>query len=138
MKWDRSALISIVYGLFFSLYSWYIAMNPSNFGHYKGDNWSYFFKFLLISTYCFFILQGILLKSKNWGVLLLLPLCLLAATILVGLIVIWLVTWGGGNLFDPDRNDMVLGALLMLIGTYFSLRLIRPGGRRINRAGKKR
>jgi hypothetical protein len=83
-------------------------------------------------------LQGLVLRSKNWGLLLLLPPAILAAAVVAGYLLVGLIRLGGGDLLNRDSADMVLAALLMLVGTYFSLRLIRPGGRRINRARKKR
>ncbi len=150
MKSDRSFWLMILYFLFTFLYTLYIiSHHPAEnslhrSGHainswaYKRDNWAYYLKFLLISGYLFFILQGLALRSKSWGILLLLPLALLAATILAGFLIVWILRLGGGTLLDRDDTDMVLTTGLLLIGTYFSLRLIRPGGRRINRAGKKR
>ena len=138
MKWDRSALITLVYGLFVLLYAVYIAMSPGYFGDHKGRHWGYFLEFLLVSNYCYFILQGLVLRSKNWGLLLLLPPVILAAAIATGYLLVGLIRLGGGDLLNRDSADMVLGVLLLLVGTYFSLRFIRPGSRRINRAGKKR
>ena len=138
MKWDRSALITLVYGLFVLLYAIYIVMSRGHFGADKGRHWGYYLEFLLVSNYCYFILQGLVLRSKNWGLLLLLPLVILAAIIVAGYILVGLIRLGGGDLLNRDSADMVLGVLLMLVGSYFGLRLIRPGGRRINRARKKR
>ena len=138
MKWDRSALITLVYGLFVLLYAVYIAMSPEYFGDHTGRHWGYFLEFLLVSNYVYFVLQGLVLRSKNWGLLLLLPPAILAAAIATGYLLVGLIRLGGGDLLNRDSADMVLGVVLLLAGTYFSLRLIRPGGRRINRAGKKR
>ena len=142
MKWDRSALITLVYGLFTLLYTGYIVTHR---GVIRGvydivtyPRWSYFLGFILIGNYLYFILQGLLLRSRNWGVLLLLPLALFVATFLVGYALVGLIRLGGGNLLDGDGPDMFLTAGLFLVGSYFSLRLIDPGGRRINRTGKKR
>ncbi len=130
MKWDRSALITLVYGLFVLLYAVYIVMSRGHFRGDKGRHWGYFLEFLLVSNYCYFVLQGLVLRSKNWGLLLLLPPVILAAAIIAGYILVGLIRLGGGDLLDRDSADMVLGASLMLVGSYFSLRLIRPGKKR--------
>lgn len=138
MKWDRSSLITLVYGLFALLYAVYVAMSPGHFGNHKGRQWAYFLEFLLVSNYLYFILQGLVLRSKAWGLLLLLPPGLLAVSIITGYLLVGLIRLGGGDLLDRDNADMVLATLLLLVGTYFSLRLVRPGGRKVNRGGKKR
>ena len=141
-KWDRSFLLTLVYGVFILLYTGYIVTHR---GVIRGvddivtyPRWSYFLWFILIGNYLYFILQGLLLRSRNWGILFLLPLALFVATFLVGYALVGLIRLGGGNLLDGDGPDMFLTAGLFLAGSYFSLRLIRPGGRKINRAGKKR
>lgn len=142
LKWDRSFLITLVYSLFTILYTGYIITHR---GIIRGvddvvsyPRWGYLMGFLFVGNYLYFILQGLVLRSKNWGVLLLIPPCLFVANFITGYLLVGLVRLGGGSLLDEDGPDMVLAAGLLLIGTYFSLRLIRPGGRRINRAGKKR
>ncbi|MHA4806726.1 hypothetical protein ACX0G9_01400 [Flavitalea flava] len=129
MKFDRSLLLMIVYGLFTLLYSIYIGNHPVVFGNQKGTSWWYYLKFLLIGNYFFFILQGIILRSKNWGILLLLPIGLLAATIIAGYIMVGIIRMGGGDLLDKDIADRILAALIFLTGSYFALRLIKPGRR---------
>lgn len=143
LKWDHSFLISLVYGLFTVLYTAYIIKHPgvTRNGHFDlliFTRWAYFLEFMVVGNYVYFILQGLVLRSKNWGLLLLLPLGLFAATIIAGYFLVGLIRLGGGDLLDKDGADMILVTLLLLVGTYFSLRLVRPRGRRINREGKKR
>ena len=138
MKWDRSALITLVYGWFVLLYAIYITLSQGHFGADRGRQWAYYLEFMLVSNYCYFVVQGLVLRSKNWGLLLLLPPAILVAAIVAGYLLVGLIRLGGGDLLNRDGADMVLGVLLVFAGTYFGLRLIRPGGRRINRKGKKR
>src|ERR1700754_2621308 len=105
MKLDRSAKLTLLYCVFTLLYTFYIAGHAGLFYHLK---------FLLIDGYVFFILQGLILRSKNWGILLLLPLALLAVTIIVGYLMVWILAWGGGTLLKKDEADMILAALLWL------------------------
>jgi hypothetical protein len=143
LKWGPSFLITLVYNLFTILYTGYIIAHP---GIMHGNRevviyprWGYFLGFLLVGNYLYLILQGLVLRSKNWGVLLLLPLGLFAATFIVGYSLVGLARLvGGRKLLDKDGVDMALTTGLLLIGAYFSLRLIRPGGRKINSKGKKR
>jgi hypothetical protein len=142
LKWDRSFLITLVYSLFSILYTGYIITHP---GIIRGADdvvvyprWGYLLGFLFIGNYLYFILQGLVLRSKNWGILLLLPPGLFVANFITGYLLVGLVRLGGGKLLDEDGPDMVLTTGMLLIGTYFCLRFIRPGRRRINRAGKRR
>lgn len=129
MKFDRSLLLTILYCLFTLLYTIYIGNHPGVFGGHKGDSWWYYLKFLLIGNYFFFILQGLILGSKNWGILLLLPFVLLIGTIIAGFIMVGIIRLGGGDLLDNDKADRILAALIFLVGSYFALRLIKPRGR---------
>ena len=125
MKWDRSSLITLVYGLFVLLYAIFIAGHPGHFGHRKGAHWGYFLGFLGIATLVFFVVQGLALRTKRWAWVFLLPLLLLAAAILAGYLFVGLLRLGGGDLLDRDMPDMLLVTGLLLVGSIFSLRLIR-------------
>lgn len=124
--------VTVLYCLFTVLYTIYITGHSSLFGTAKGHSWWYYIKFLLIGSYGFFILQGLLHRSKNWGVLLLLPLALLIASIVAGYICLWIIRWGGGTLLNYDQADMILVSLLFLVLSFFAIRLIDPArkGRR--------
>ncbi|MDO6430494.1 hypothetical protein Q4E93_07850 [Flavitalea sp. BT771] len=115
MKLTRSHLLTIVYCLFVLLYTLYIS--PRKHG------W-YYLKFLLISGYLYFILQGILFRSRNWGVLLLLPPANLLTAVLMGYILLFILRLGGGTLLDADRPDMIVLSLIYLTLSFFSLRFI--------------
>ena len=128
-KGGASLWLTLIYGLFTLLYTVYISMHIHPASRALPGDWWYYLKFLLIDAVSFFILQGLLLKSKNWGILLLLPLCILAATIIVGYIFVWILRWGGGDLLDRDRADMIFACLLFLSFSYFSLRFIDPKGK---------
>ena len=119
MKFSRSHLLTIVYGVFVVLYTLYISQ-------YRHLGW-YYLEFLLISGYCFFIFQGLLLHSKNWGILLLLPLADLVASIIFGYLFLFILRLGGGTLLDADRADMVFLSLLYLVAGFFTLRYISKG-----------
>jgi len=126
MKLTRSHLLTLVYALFMLLYTIYV----SQYRH-----WWYFLKFLLAGGYLFFIVQGFLLRSKNWGIVLLLPAGLLVASVLAGYLLLFILRWGGGTLLDKDRPDMILLALLFITSSFFSLRLI--SGEKTKRKVKK-
>ncbi|MBN9384359.1 MAG: hypothetical protein J0H74_26640 [Chitinophagaceae bacterium] len=115
MKLTRSHLLTIVYCLFILLYTIYISQ-------YK--HWWYYLKFLLICGYLFFIFQGLLLRSRNWGMLLLLPVATLFAAVLAGYLLLFILRLGGGTLLDKDRPDMILLSLLFLTLNFFSLRFV--------------
>jgi hypothetical protein len=122
IKLTRSHLLSIVYGLFILLYTLYISQ-------YK--HWWYYLKLLLISGYLFFIFQGLLLRSKNWGIVLLLPAAILLVAVLAGYLFLFILRLGGGTLLDRDRPDMILLGALFITLSFFSLRFITGGkGRR--------
>jgi hypothetical protein len=118
IKLTRSHLLTLVYSLFVLLYTIYISQ-------YK--HWWYYLKFLLFSGFLFFILQGLLLRSKNWGIVLLLPAAVLLASVLAGYLLLFILRLGGGTLLDKDRPDMILLALLFLTLSFLSLRFISTG-----------
>jgi len=126
MKLTRSHLLTIVYCLFILLYTFYI----SQYRH-----WWYYLKFLLISGFLFFILQGLLLRSKNWGIVLLLPLATLLTSVLTGYLLLFILRFGGGTLLDADKPDMILLSLLFIALSFFSLRFI--SSRKAKRKVKK-
>jgi len=120
MKLTRSHLLTIVYCLFILLYTFYI----SQYRH-----WWYYLKFLLISGFLFFILQGLLLRSKNWGIVLLLPLATLLTSVLTGYLLLFILRFGGGTLLDADKPDMILLSLVFITLSFFALRYISGGKR---------
>ena len=124
MKWNRPFFITLVYSLFTILYTVYIASHPERMG--KGHAWLYFLEFLVAGGYVFFILQGLSYRSKNWGILLLLPVVLLAATIIIGFALVGLLRIGGGTLLDQDKADMILAAILFLTLSIYAQKWIRP------------
>jgi hypothetical protein len=115
MKLTRSHLLTIVYCLFLLLYTIYIS---------PQKHWWYYLKFLLISGYLYFILQGMILRSRNWGILLLLPPAILLAAVLTGYVLLFILRLGGGTLLDADKPDMILLSLIFLVLSFFSLRYI--------------
>jgi len=115
MKFTRSHLLTIVYCLFVLLYTMYIS---------PQEHWWYYLKFLLISGYLYFIFQGMILRSRNWGILLLLPTAILLAAVLTGYIILFILRLGGGTLLDADRPDMILLSFIFLALSFFSLRYI--------------
>ena len=119
--------VTVLYCLFTVLYTIYITGHAGFPGDAKG--WWYYIRFLLIGSYLFFILQGLLYRSKNWGVLLLLPPALLIGAIATGFICVWIIRWGGGTLLNYDRADMILLSLIFLTLSFFALRLIRTAGK---------
>jgi hypothetical protein len=124
----------ILYFLFIFLYTLYIISH-----HAAGHSaWAYYFKFLLVSGYLFFILQGLVLRSKNWGILLLLPLALLAVTVIVGFVIVWILRLGGGTLLDRDDTDMILATFCWVIGSFYALKLIKTGKNGRKRNGRKK
>ena len=125
MKFTKSHLLTIVYALFTLLYTLYIGQQVRRSIHYKGDDWWYFFKFLVIDGYLFFIFQGLLLRSRNWGVLLLLPVAILVADVLAGLLLLVILRWGGGTLLNRDLADMILLSVTHIGMSFYSLRFIR-------------
>jgi len=127
MKFDRSFLLMIVYSLFVLLYTFYITAHSLSFGPRKGDSFFYYLKFIVLASYTFFILQGLLLRTRNWGILLLLPLGVLLATIVIGYLLVGIIRWGGGDLLDSDRADMVLASILTLGLGFYALRFIKRG-----------
>jgi hypothetical protein len=122
--------LTAIYCLFTLLYTVYITHHIGSFGPGKGSSWWYYLKFLVIGSYCFFILQGLIQRAKNWGVLLLLPAGILIATIVIGYILVWIIRLGGGDLLDHDRADMILAALIFLALSLFALRWIHAGKKR--------
>jgi len=127
MKLERTHLLSILYSLFVLLYSFYITGHRTSFGATKGSDIWYYLKFLLIAGYLFFILQGIILRSRNWGILLLLPPAILLTTIIIVMALVGLLHLGGGGgtLLNTDRADMILASFVSLACTLFALRYIR-------------
>ena len=95
LKWDRSFLITLVYSLFTILYTGYIITHR---GIIRGvydvvtyPQWGYLLGVLFVTNYLYFILQGLVLRSKNWGVLLLIPPALFVANFIVGYLLVGLV-----------------------------------------------
>ena len=127
MKFTRSHLLTIVYCLLVVLYTLYL----SRFRHH----WQYYLEFMLISGYCYFIIQGFILRSGNWGILLLLPLAVILAAVVGGYLLVFILRWGGGTLLDTDRADMVVLSLMVTGGSVYSLRWIK--GKKMARKGKK-
>ena len=130
MRFTRSHLLIIVYSLLVVLYTLYLTQ--------LRHPWRYYLEFMLISGYCFFILQGILLRSGNWGILLLLPLAVSLAAVAAGYLVLFILRLGGGTLLDADSADMILLSVFIILGSAYSLRWIKGGrGKRVTRKGKK-
>jgi hypothetical protein len=127
LRSDTPSRITVIYCLFTLLYTVYITNNTKSFGPDKWNIWGYFLKFLLIGSYCFFILQGLIQKSKNWGMLVLLPAGILIATILAGYMLVWIIRLGGGDLLNHDKADMITAALIFLTLTYLAGSLIGTG-----------
>jgi len=127
MKFTRSHLLTIVYSLLVVLYTLYLTR--------LRHPWRYYLEFMLISGYCFFVLQGILLRSGNWGILLLLPLAVSLAAVTAGYLLLFILRWGGGTLLDADSADLILLSLLIIGGSVYSLRWIK--GKKVARKGKK-
>jgi len=124
IKLTRSHLLTLVYCLFILLYTLYIS-------EYK--HWWYYLKFLLFCGYLFFVLQGLLLRSRNWGIVLLLPVAILLASVLAGYLLLFILRLGGGTLLDKDRPDMILLALLFIVFSFLSLGFIGKKGRKSKR-----
>ena len=130
MKFTRSQLLLLVYSLLVVLYTLYLTQ--------LRHPWRYYLEFMLISGYCFFVLQGILLRSRNWGVLLLLPLAVSLAAVAAGYLLLFILRLGGGTLLDADSADMILLSVFIILGSAYSLRWIKGGrGKRATRKGKK-
>jgi hypothetical protein len=127
MKFTRSQLLTIVYSLLVLLYTIYL----SQFRHH----WWYYLAFMVISGYCYFVVQGLLLRSRNWGVLLLLPPAVLGTAIAAGYLLVFILRLGGGTLLDADRADMILLSLLVIGGSIYSLKWLM--GRKGARKGRK-
>jgi len=125
MKWDRPSLITLVYSLFTILYTLYIARHL-HYGTNKGAAWFYFIEFLLFDVYIYFILQGLVHRSKNWDVVLLLPLAIWAATISLGFLMVALFRVGGFNNKDKYNIDMALLSLVFLSFSLYAQKWIRP------------
>jgi len=123
MKWDRSSLIALVYSLFTALYTLYIS---HYFRYGKGSAWTYLIEFLLIDGYVFFTLQGLAFRSKNWGVVLLLPLAVWVTTIGLGFGVIALFRVGGFNDKDRHNIDMAIICAIFLGCSLYAQKWIRP------------
>lgn len=126
MKFDRSNLLILIYGVFVLLFTCYMVQH-FRFGVHRGGDWWYFIRFLLISGYFFYIFQGLILRSKNWGILLSMPLAVMLAAVIVFYLLVGIIRWGGGDLLDKDGPDLFLGSLLFLAGTIYGLRFIRRG-----------
>jgi len=130
MKFTRSQLLLLVYSLLVVLYTLYLTQ--------LRHPWRYYLEFMLISGYCFFVLQGILLRSRNWGVLLLLPLAVSLAAVAAGYLLLFILRLGGGTLLDADNADMILLSVFIILGSAYSLRWIKGGrGKKPARKGKK-
>src|SRR5258708_14165809 len=124
MKLDRSRMLTLLYCLFTLLYTLYIAGHPHRFGPHKGDHLFYCVKFLLVDGYLFFIGQGLIFRSKNWGILLLLPLLMMVLTIIGGVLMVWIVSLGGGNVLDIYYPDLILIPLILSAFIIFALNFI--------------
>lgn len=118
-------MLTLLYCLFTLLYALYIAGHPHGFGPHKSDSFFYEMKFLLVDSYIFFILQGLIFRSKNWGILLLLPLGILIVTITGVFLMVGILRLGGGTLLDNDYADMILVALIWLGLSAYALKFIR-------------
>lgn len=120
-------MLTLLYCLFTLLYTFYIAGHPHSFGPHKSDHFFYCVKFLLVDSYLFFILQGLILRSKNWGILLLLPLGILVATIIGGFLMVGILRLGGGTLLNNDYADLILIAFIWLALSTHALKFIATG-----------
>jgi hypothetical protein len=138
MKWDRPSLITLVYSLFTILYTLYIAHHdagtikaastPGKAAHAadKGSAWFYFIEFLLVDVYIYYILQGLVRRSKNWDVVLLLPLAIWVATISFGFLVVAVFRIGGFNNKDRYNIDRILLSLVFLSFSLYAEKWIKP------------
>jgi len=123
MKWDRSSLIALVYSLFTALYILYIA---NHYYYGREAAWTYLVEFLLIDAYVFFILQGLALRSKNWGIVLLLPLAIWIVIIGFGILMVAIFKLAGFNYRDRYNIDMALICVAFLGCSLYARKWIRP------------
>jgi hypothetical protein len=122
---DALSQLTAIYCLFTLLYTVYLTHHQGDFGPGKGSRWWYYLKFLTIGSYCFFILRGLIQRTKNRGLLLLLPIGILIATIVTGYIMVWIIRLGGGDLLDHDKADMILAALIFLAFSLLAMKWVR-------------
>jgi hypothetical protein len=117
-RFHPSLLITIVYCFFMILYTGYISTHLASFGGNKENYLFYYLKFLAAGSFVFFILQGLVSRSKKWGLLLLLPTGIWILSVLTG----WLIV----RIFHihSDPAGMMLVTLIALTMSFFALRLI--------------
>jgi NADH:ubiquinone oxidoreductase subunit K len=146
MKWDRPSLISLVYYFFTILYTLYIAhhfpgaggtgmttgktagMTTSRTALTTGReaSWFYLIEFFLVAAYIYFIAQGLAFRSKNWGVVLLLPLAIWVITISVGFGLVALFRVARFNNKDRYNIDMAVICAVFLGSGLYAQKWIRP------------
>lgn len=125
MKFTKSQLLSLVYVLFTMLYTIYIDQHYTGIGHKKGDSWWYYLKFLVIDGYLFFIFQYALLRRGDKLLVGLLPVITLVCAVLISLLAVAIIGWGGGDLFRNDTSDMILLSTVYVGASIFSLKYLR-------------
>jgi len=125
MKFTKSHLLSLVYVLFTMLYTIYIFQHYTGIHNKKGDAWWYYLKFLLIDGYLFFIFQYALLRRGDKLLVALLPVITLVCAVLISLLVIAIIGWGGGDLFRNDASDMILLSTVYVGVSIFSIKYLR-------------
>jgi NADH:ubiquinone oxidoreductase subunit K len=92
----------------------------------KGADWFYLIEFFLLAGYIYFVLQGWALRSKNWGVVLLLPLAIWVVTISVGFGVVAIFRVSGFNERDKYNIDMAVIGAVFLGCSLYARKWIRP------------
>ncbi len=125
MKFTKSHLLSLVYVLFTMLYTIYIFQHYTGIRNKKGDSWWYYLKFLVIDGYLFFIFQYALLRRGDKLLVALLPVITLVCAVLISLLVIAIIGWGGGDLFRNDASDMILLSTVYVGASIFSIKYLR-------------
>lgn len=125
MKFTKSHLLNLVYVLFTMLYTIYICQHYTGIGNKKGDSWWYYLKFLVIDGYLFFIFQYALLRRGDKLLVGLLPVITLVCAVLISVLTVAVIGWGGGDLFRNDTSDMILLSTVYVGASIFSLKYLR-------------
>jgi hypothetical protein len=121
-----SFLITIIYCLFMILYTGYVSTHLADFGGNKEAYLFYYLKLLATGSFVFFLAQGLAVRSTNWGILLLLSIAVLIASVLTGWLIVLVFR------IHSDPAGMMGVTLLALAMSWFSLRFIA------SKKGKKR
>lgn len=117
MKKRRLLILGICYGLIVAFFCIYLAENFARHTTYKGDHFFLLVQYLLILTYVFMLAVQFTVKSRNYLLVLAMPIITCISSFFIGLLLLLIFRTNS----DPKQKILIYGILygLMNIGAVY-------------------